>query len=135
VNQWLNPLKTWTGSNLVDVGREATHDVRLSDTDSNPVSTRWVGGREESLRRTHGDVAGEELVAHPVNRYIVNVGTIPKQPSSPTSQVGDGKVRCRPTVSEWGGGSVVVRGRESRPHGEGTQRVSNNSVAMAGERW
>src|SRR5689334_459657 len=23
----------------------------------------------------------------------------------------------------WGGGSVVVRGRESRPHGEGTQRV------------
>ena len=23
----------------------------------------------------------------------------------------------------WGGGFVVVRGRESRPHGEGTQRV------------
>ena len=134
VNQWLNPLKTWTGSNLVDVGRGATHAARPSVSDSNTVLTRQRGGHEEGLRRTRGDVAGEELVAHPVYRYMVNVGTTSKQPSAPASQAGDGKVRGRPIAMRWGGGSVVVRGRESRLHGKGTQRASSNAMAMAGAR-
>ena len=56
---------------------------------------------------------------------LVNVGTVlglpcPSDPAwvrrwaGPPSTDGPGR----------GGGSVVVRGRESRPHGEGTQRVA-----------
>ena len=54
---------------------------------------------------------------------MVNVGTISGPPSPPPSQGGDGQARRRLMAPGWDGGSVVVRGRESRPHGEGTQRV------------
>ena len=36
---------------------------------------------EKSLRRTHGEVAGEKLDTAPVNRCIVNAGTGQKLPS------------------------------------------------------
>ena len=67
-------------------------------------------------------------------RYTVNMGTAPRTPNPPTSQVGDEQVHRRLMTSGWDGGSVVVRGRESRLHGEGTQRVSSNAMAMAGVR-
>ena len=35
----------------------------------------------------------------------------------------DGKARCWLMLPGWDGGPVVVRGRESRPHGEGVQHV------------
>jgi len=77
---------------------------------------------------------GEKLGTNPVKRNMVNVGTTLGLPSLPHSQCGDGQVRCRLMAPRWDGGSVVVRGRESRLHGEGTQRVSSNAVAMAGAR-
>ena len=58
----------------------------------------------------------------------VNVGTILMVPPS------GGKVRCRLMLWGWGGGPVVVRGRESRSHGEGVQCVCSNDVS-AGARW
>jgi hypothetical protein len=64
----------------------------------------------------------------------VNVGTIPAVPyPASTSRVG-GKVRRRPTPAEWGGGPVVVRGRESRPHGKGVQGDRGLRVERGG-RW
>jgi hypothetical protein len=77
---------------------------------------------------------GKKLGANPIKRYMVNVGTTLGLPSSPHSQCGDGQVRCRLMAPGWDGGSVVVRGRESRLHGEGTQRASSDAVAMAGAR-
>jgi hypothetical protein len=54
---------------------------------------------------------------------LVNVGTASWSPCR-LSQPGPGagKVHRRPTAVGRGGGSVVVRGRESRPLGEGAQR-------------
>src|SRR5687768_13936205 len=57
---------------------------------------------------------------------MVNVGTIRGRPSRRAASVGGGQVRCRPVATGWGGGSVVVRARERRAHGEGSQHVSNN---------
>jgi len=53
----------------------------------------------------------------------VNVGTIPVAPSPASCQLVGGKARRRLMPSGWDGGPVVVRGRESRSHGEGVQRV------------
>jgi hypothetical protein len=53
----------------------------------------------------------------------VNVGTTPVAPSPASCQLVGGKARRRLMPPGWGGGPVVVRGRESRPHGEGVQRV------------
>jgi hypothetical protein len=38
VNQWLNPLKRETGSNLVDMGRAAVRVVPLFTRDTTPTS-------------------------------------------------------------------------------------------------
>jgi hypothetical protein len=135
VNQWLNPLKRETGSNLVDEGRTATH----THTDMGWVTSTSVfrgrsGGHEESLRRTHGEVAGEELGTNPVDRLMVNVGTTLGSPSPPHGRCVGGQARCRLMTPGWGGGPVVVRERESRSHGEGVQRVRSDAMAMAGDR-
>jgi hypothetical protein len=63
----------------------------------------------------------------------VNVGTTPTVPSWAGDELLGGKVRCRPMPAGWGGELVVVRGRESRPHGEGVQR-SRSIHADRGDR-
>ena len=45
-----------------------------------------------------------------------------------------GKARRRLMRPGWGGGLVVVRGRESRPHGEGVQR-DRSRQALIGDHW
>jgi hypothetical protein len=72
VNQWLNPLKRGTSSNLVDVGW-ATVCVDLIAGKTTPKS----------------------ICADPADRNMVNVGTIPG-PSLPScSQREDGQVHRR----------------------------------------
>ena len=135
VNQWWNPLKSRTGSNLVDVGRIAVRaqiNVHLGDSGTGELGQ--PGGRGECLRRTHGDAAGEKLGASPVERSAVNVGTIPGSPFPPASQAGDGQARRRPIVPGWGGVLVVVRAWESHVPGEGGQRVGRGGTGMPGGR-
>jgi len=92
------------------------------------------GGHGEGLRRNRGEAAGEELGTDPVERLMVNVGTATGSPSLRASQAGSGKA-CRRLMARWrDGGSVVVRGRESRLHGEGTQRVRRLGTGMPGGR-
>ena len=125
-NQRWNPLKSGTGSNLVDVGRTAVHTsvaVCRGDSEAGQVG-RW-GGHEEGLRRTRGEAAGEKLGAAPVDRSAMNVGTILGLPAW------RGQARCRLLAPGWGGAFVVVRGRESRPHGEERQRIC--SIRLEGE--
>ena len=134
MNQWLNPLNRETGSNLVD--RAGAQCTLLFDRGATPrpVFRGRPGGHEESLRRTRGEAAGEELGTGPADRLMVNVGTTLGLPSLPHHQCGGGQARCRLMALGWDGGPVVVRGRESRLHGEGAQQASSNATAMAGAR-
>jgi hypothetical protein len=135
VNQWLNPLKSDAGSNLVDVGRIAAHAVRAVGGRGLRSRPNAAGG--EAARKVCGVLVamlqGEELGADPVDRDVVNVGTVPVPPSPPPSG-GGGQARCRLMAPGRGGGSVVVRAGESPVHGEGTQRASRAVAGMPGGR-
>ena len=134
-NQRWNPLKVRTSSNLVDMGWAAVH-VLVSDEEGD-LGTLWYWqdeGHGEGLRRIRGEAAGEKLGAAPVNRHTLNMGTISASPSPLLIQSGGGQVRCRLLVPRWDGGSVVVRGWESQPHGEGTQQDRRADAGMPGGR-
>ena len=75
---------------------------------------------------------GHSWAPTPSNGWRVNVGTIPSAPPFGPTRAEGGKVRRRLMPSGWGGGLVVVRGRESRPHGEGVQRVRSINAEQGG---
>ena len=78
---------------------------------------------------------GHSWAPTPSKGSRVNVGTIPLVPEQSGSQPErSGKVRCRLMPVGWDGGPVVVRGRESRPHGEGAQCVRSIDT-YRGDRW
>lgn len=93
------------------------------------------GGHGEGLRRSCDEAAGEELGVDPVEWLVVNVGTALGLPSVPVAPTGNGKACRLLMVDVQGGGSVVVRGRESRQHGEGIQRVRSLRIVIPGGRW
>jgi hypothetical protein len=102
--------------------------------------TPWLGdvaGREAMVKACGVAVArlqGHSWAPTPSNGSGVNVGTIPAVPSPACSLLAGGKARRRLMLAGWGGGPVVVRGRESRSHGEGVQRV-RSICADRGGRW
>ena len=102
--------------------------------------TPWLGdvaGREATVNACGVAVAmlqGHSWAPTPLKGSRVNVGTISAVPSPASNQLVGGKARRRPMPSGWGGGPVVVRGRESRSHGEGVQRV-RSIKADRGGRW
>jgi hypothetical protein len=75
-----------------------------------------TGGR---LRVLAGGAVGVQPAADPVKRIMVNVGSAPRAPGCWWRS---GKARCRLMGVGRGGVRAVVRGRESRPHGEGGQQ-------------
>ena len=79
-----------------------------------------TGGR---LRVSAGGAVGVEPASDPVKRIMVNVGDAP---CSPARWWRSGKARCRLMGARCVGVRVVVRGRESRPHGEGGQQDGSN---------
>lgn len=91
-------------------------------------------GYEEGLRRTRGEAAGEELDAAPVDRRMVNMGTVPVLPVRPRIRRGGGQARRQLTGPGRGGAAVVLRARESRAHGEGRQHVRSLRTGMPGGR-
>ena len=135
VNQWQNPLKCGTGSNLTDVGR-AVACANRSDGKATPptVIDAGRGGHGEGLRRSRGKAAGAKLGISLVDRHMVNAGTVRGRPpasrpgwwwAGPPSTDGYGR----------GGAGVVVRGRESRLHGEGRQQIRSGGAVRPGGRW
>ena len=72
------------------------------------------------LRVPSGCAVAVEPVADPVKRILVNAGSAPRAPGRWWRP---GKARC-PLMGVGRGGVrvFVVRGRESRPHGEGGQQ-------------
>src|SRR4029450_9575107 len=133
VNQWWNPRKPET-----------------------PAPTWWIwGGQQRATAllaggRLHDGVVPADGGGHgggcgvpvarlpgkswdrPRHRSMVNVGTLPGSPDPPAGQAGGGQARRQPRVWAGGGVPVVVRGRESRPHGEGGQRVRSGGTGMSG---
>jgi len=96
-----------------------------------------VADREATVKVCGVAVAmlqGHSWVPIPPNGSAVNVGTIPTVPNVGGCQPLTGTVRRRLMPSGWGGGPVVVRGRESRSHGEGIQR-DRGEHSSEGDRW
>jgi hypothetical protein len=81
-----------------------------------------------------GEAAAAKLGADPVDRYMVNVGTVVVSPFPASSQLVGGQAHRRLMTRRRGGGFVVVRARESRVHGEGTQLVRSEVAGMSGGR-
>jgi hypothetical protein len=103
--------RTWVAhSNEAALFDGGTLHARLSDPGA------VTGGR---LRVPAGWAVGVEPVADPVKRIMVNVGSVPDAPGCWWQA---GKARC--LLMRWGrgGGAVVLRGREIRPHREGRQQ-------------
>ncbi len=102
--------------------------------------TPWLGdvaSREATGKACGVPVAkpqGHSWAPPPSNGLRVNVGTIPMVPSLTSSLLAGGKVCRRLMPSGWGGGPVVVGGRESRPQGEGVQRVRSLHADREGRR-
>ena len=83
-----------------------------------PVADR-AGEAARGVAVLRGNAPGVQLDADPADRLMVNVGSVPAVPAGPV--MGSGQAH-RPLLPPGrGGGPVVVRGRESRPHGEGVQ--------------
>lgn len=121
--------------NLVDMGRTAVHVsdvVGRGDSEADQVG-RW-GGHEESLRRTRGEAAGEQLGASPVNRSVGERGNHPGSPSPPPGLGGGGQARRQLMVPGWDGVLVVVRAWESHVHGEGGQHDRSAGTGRSGVR-
>ena len=96
-----------------------------------------VAGREATVKDCGVVVArlqGHSWAPTPSNGHGVNVGTIPAVPFPASGQLVGGKARRRLMLPGWGGGPVVVRGRESRPHGEGVQCVRGAAASSGGRR-
>ena len=97
MNQWLNPLKSGTSSNLVDVGWAAVC-VDSIDEETTPKWTiflRRSGGHDECLRRSRDRTAAAKLGADPAGRDMVNVGTISGLSFPSCSPHEDGQVHRR----------------------------------------
>jgi hypothetical protein len=82
------------------------------------------------LRVPAGWAVGVEPAADPVKRIMVNVGSALRAPGCWWQP---GKARCRPMRAGRDGVRVVVRGRESRPHGEGGQQ-DRSAIRRSGGR-
>jgi hypothetical protein len=127
-NQRVRLRKRCAGSNLVDLGRSAVHDRRLMvDSDT---------GTDGPARRPRGRAAayswrGCRGIAGRLPRPAVT-GERGKRPRLPASC---GQARRLLVAVGRGGAFVVVRGRESRPHGEGRQRAGRRGTGTAGGRW
>ena len=136
MNQRLKaPQVNPTSSNLPDVGWAA---VRTRTGVFGKLYDRFhVGGPEATVNACGVAVAmpqGHSWTPPLSNGSKVNVGTIPTIPPRGPARTVGGKVRCRLMLSGWGGGPVVVRGRESRSHGEGVQCVRSRPCKRGG-RW
>ncbi len=101
----------------------------------------WIGiavvDREATVKVCGVTVAmlqGQSWAPHPSSGSEVNVGTNLVAPLAHALPACGGKARCRLMPSGWDGGPVVVRGRESRLHGEGVQQVRSGQSRREGRR-
>jgi hypothetical protein len=103
------------------------------------LPTRFTYDRREAAGKVYGVPAampqGQELGAYSVDRSGSERGNYRVSLPDPAGQVGTGIGASSAEGAWWGGGPVVVRGRESRLHGEGGQQASSTDAGMPGGRW
>src|SRR5579884_3410264 len=99
-----------------------------------PASARGAGGHGEVLRGSRGQACRGKAGRRSRQSVCGERGNRPRVAYPPASQAGGGKARRLLLTRGRDGGSVVVRVRESRPHGEGTQRVRKEGTGMPGGR-
>jgi hypothetical protein len=127
--------KRGTGSNLVDRGRGAVHDLPVGWVDFEAgLACRW-GGHGEGLRRSRGDAAGAKLGAGLIDRLTVNTGTVPRRSRRSGTIRNSGIDASSVEGVGWGGGPVVVGVGERPAHGEGGQQVRSGNTGMPEVRW
>jgi hypothetical protein len=105
------------------------------------MSAGGWGGRGDVLRGSHGDVAGVESDASSAERSISEHGNRPW--ICPLVRVANVAMGAGHTVGQTGqgrgGAVVVVRGRESRSHGEGRQwfreEIGGCNAERRGTEW
>ncbi len=93
----------------------------------------YVAGREATVKACGVTVArllGHSWTPTPSRDSGGNLGTNLVVPPSSAG----GRARRQLTPPGWGGGPVVVRGRESLPHGEGAQRDRSIHAYRGGRR-
>jgi hypothetical protein len=137
VNQWLNPRKGITGSNLVDVGRDAAHAnrrPRREATSSRALFWVWSKATGKGCGVPVAMLPGKSWAPPPSSGHLVNVGTLPGLPFLPRGRRGGGQAGRRLVALGGDGAPVVVRARERRVHGEGGQRVRSLGAGMPGGR-
>src|SRR5215831_11369778 len=125
------PAQTWR----IWAGQPCASSSNTEATTWSPVATDNSEALGKCLRRTQRKAAGEELGPAPVNRCVVNVGTAIEPPSRRSGGTSERHDRRRPMARQRDGALVVVRGRESRPQGEGGQRVRSEESGTLGGRW
>jgi hypothetical protein len=133
-NQRQTPLKSCTGSNLVDMGRGAVHVRPRGRATSLSFRSEGSGGHEEGLRRTRGEAAGAELGTDPVDRDMVNVGSTRIGSRLLDCRFSSGQARRPPVWFGCDGAVVVLGAGESPAHGEGRQRGRGGIADRAGGR-
>ena len=99
----------------------------VGDVTSRPEATVNVCGVTVAMPQV-------ELDTSLVDRLRDERGNRPASPSPPCSQRGGRAGPSSADGTEWGGGFVVVGGRESRSQGEGSQQVSGGSAGRPGGR-
>jgi hypothetical protein len=140
-NQWWNPLKSGTGSDLVDLGWCCSASV--ASKVRGPTRRRHRegrgGGHGEGLRRSRGEGCrgrAGHLSRPPVGGERGNRRRAAFSPPGKAGdgKAGDGKARRLLMARRRGGVLVVVRAWESDVHGEGGQRVRSCGTGMPGGR-
>ena len=125
--------ETSTSFNLTDGWAAARIGVHRAENSSGGD----VAVREATVKVCGVAVArpqGHSWAPNPLSGSRVNVGTPPAVPHPASRQLAGGKARRRLMPPEGDGGAVVVRGRESRSHGEGVQRDGSDRAERGGRR-
>jgi RNA-directed DNA polymerase len=134
VNQWQSPVSGVPAPNLADGPVSSACSSETADDSPG----RWQIAGPEAMVKDCG-VAMARLPGHswapPSSTGRVSErGNRLGLPSWLAIQAASGQVRRRLMTRRRGGASVVVRGRESRPHGEGRQQVRSKETGMPGGR-
>lgn len=133
-NRWCKAPQLVTSSNLVDAGWERCAPTLLGV--GNFRAGEGVLVREAGVKvcgvaaaRPQGQSRAPSLLID----WLVNVGTVHGRPDRPRPAAGGAGASSADGCGR-GGVRVVVRGRESRLHGEGEQRDRSCGAVMPGGR-
>jgi len=134
VNQWQNPVIGVPTPNLADGSvSSARPPAMVGDSQG-----RWQIAGPEAMVKVCGvamaRLPGYSWAPPSSTGRMSERGNRLRSPSWMAIQVASGQARRRLRAARRDGAFVLVRGRESRPHGEGRQQVRSVGVGMPGGR-